>query len=262
MAPYAPVPVDEESEVFLSGQGSKFSSRRPSRDRVVVILSIWTLILLIVSGVYTHQIYEDFTSLKIYSPADKAIKYEHQIFNEGLWGRRTEYMGFTREVDEQWEKLLQVGIIRVSEQEMKKIGRPTVEDPLKPGYYVYAIEVWHELHCLSILRTAISYTQLEKEVHVLPNVTSRHVEHCIDSLRQIIMCRGSTELGSWRMDKDGEYQPYFKDPHLCRNYAAIEEWANVHRAGNWTPEGHATEAELRAWGWVDGVYVGHKQGLV
>jgi hypothetical protein len=54
-----------------------------------------------------HLIYAAFGLISRTAPVDEAISYERRVFNQGLWGERTNYMGFSPEADEAWESLLE-----------------------------------------------------------------------------------------------------------------------------------------------------------
>jgi hypothetical protein len=46
-----------------------------------------------------------------------------------------------------------VGVIRLPAEEAAKIESDTAPDKELEGYYAYAIEMWHELHCLVCMNT-------------------------------------------------------------------------------------------------------------
>lgn len=53
-----------------------------------------------------------------------------------------------------------------------------------------------------------------------------HLDHCIDHLRQAIMCAGDVTTLSWAwVDDFNASVGYGTILHTCRDYSAIEEWA-------------------------------------
>ena len=69
-----------------------------------------------------------------------------------------------------------------------------------------------------------------------PSLTQHNLDHCIDMLRQKIMCDG--DVGAitfnWLSDRDTP-SPDFSTWHKCRNFDGIMEWALT----NGLPEGPA-----------------------
>ena len=61
-------------------------------------------------------------------------------------------------------------------------------------------------------------------------------DHCLDYLRQTMMCHGDTGLISFRIDA-GDYQPVFNITRVCRKYDPLRDWAGQHRLGDFTPDG-------------------------
>jgi hypothetical protein len=61
------------------------------------------------------------------------------------------------------------------------------------GKVVGAVEVFHHLHCLDLLRKKIHenyYKDKDGNWEAGPEVMRLHVDHCIDMLRQKLMCDG------------------------------------------------------------------------
>jgi hypothetical protein len=61
-----------------------------------------------------------------------------------------------------------------------------------------------------------------------------HVHHCLDSLRQIAMCHGSTELVTFNYVSEERYKnplpnPDFLIERKCRNWDAIVDWVKRHK---------------------------------
>ncbi|KAL7953431.1 hypothetical protein V8C34DRAFT_56849 [Trichoderma compactum] len=102
-----------------------------------------------------------------------------------------------------WDKLTHPGMVALTEQEHAKlpsnrslfIDENTRESD--PPLYVGAVEVFHQLHCLDMLRMQV-YGVLKDwyDVHSPANeyTIPAHLEHCIDYIRQSIMCRPSLDI--------------------------------------------------------------------
>ncbi|KAG4435258.1 hypothetical protein IFR05_009254 [Cadophora sp. M221] len=87
----------------------------------------------------------------------------------------------------------------------------------------WALSVFHQIHCLhSILE---SYTNMYFDSIVPENKRSKHVYHCFDYLRQILMCSGDTSLeGQDPFHEPGETAGY-GTTHMCKDYSQIVEGA-------------------------------------
>ncbi|KKZ61176.1 hypothetical protein EMCG_04225 [[Emmonsia] crescens] len=54
-----------------------------------------------------------------------------------------------------------------------------------------------------------------------------HVDHCIDMVRQALMCHADTTLITW----NGTFvdaEPDFYAKHQCRNFDLIHKWSKKH----------------------------------
>jgi hypothetical protein len=53
-----------------------------------------------------------------------------------------------------------------------------------------------------------------------------HLHHCIDSIRQSLMCMSDISVIVWQWDtRDLKAKPVGNIAHTCRNFDAIREWA-------------------------------------
>ncbi|KAI0022069.1 hypothetical protein F4780DRAFT_735450 [Xylariomycetidae sp. FL0641] len=171
-----------------------------------------------------------------WSPAAAAVKYETQHFDlppiaEGP------FIGKGDDVDERWEYISRVGDTMISRDEMLDLGlNPDISlaitDPEgKPGYRV-AIEVFHQLHCLNLLRQHVykdHYAPMGGDTAAPHKDLEGHLDHCIDALRQFVMCQGDVGVFSFNYPfNDGDPWPDYSTPHTCRNFESIRTWAVEH----------------------------------
>jgi len=62
-------------------------------------------------------------------------------------------------------------------------------------------------------------------------ILQRHVTHCLDTVRQILMCNVDTGvLGQvwWNPSKPAAF-PDFNTIHQCKNYDDVRKWADAHQ---------------------------------
>jgi len=90
--------------------------------------------------------------------------------------------------------------------------------------YFATLEVFHQMHCLNMLRksTFKDETQSKKMGVTMRN----HLDHCIEIIRQVIMCNSDPRLITFHWVKDNPVAyPDFNTWHQCRDVDATLEWA-------------------------------------
>ncbi|PBP17329.1 hypothetical protein BUE80_DR011895 [Diplocarpon rosae] len=89
-----------------------------------------------------------------------------------------------------------------------------------------------ELHCLDLLRQAnykSHYQPLGGDTAAPQHDLEGHMDHCIDALRQFVMCQGDVNVFAFRFPfDDGDPWPDYTTPRVCRNYERIRDWAVAH----------------------------------
>ncbi|KAI0971125.1 hypothetical protein F4678DRAFT_433794 [Xylaria arbuscula] len=205
----------------------------------VVLLSLSTLLFALSFCTRTAKI-SDLEYTKKYSawsPAASAVKYETQNFDLPAIAEGP-FTGKGDDVDAQWDHISAIGDTMISHEEMTKLGlKPDISlkitDPRngKSGYRV-AIEVFHQLHCLNLLRQNVYkdyYSPLGGDTSAPLMDLRGHLDHCIDALRQFVMCQGDVGVFSFKYPfNDGDPWPDYSTPHTCRNFESIRQWAVDH----------------------------------
>ncbi|KUJ10405.1 uncharacterized protein LY89DRAFT_787441 [Mollisia scopiformis] len=94
----------------------------------------------------------------------------------------------------------------------------------------YQVSMYHQLHCVAILKSKFLYVdsvlegdgQSEKTDYI----SHVHITHCLEYLRQAIMCAGDTTLEPFTPDLGLDIS------HKCRDWDAIFDFATIHRSTN------------------------------
>jgi hypothetical protein len=112
-------------------------------------------------------------------------------------------------------------------------------------HYYATVEVFHHLHCLDITRKFI-WRDCYQHVDTFqnpPEVMWKHVgkldqpprpmepfiktviqaDHCIDLLRQVLMCNGATGLLFYTDLGSQQPEARVSTSHICRNFSQISE---------------------------------------
>ncbi|EGX93791.1 hypothetical protein CCM_02060 [Cordyceps militaris CM01] len=87
------------------------------------------------------------------------------------------------------------------------------------------VSVFHQLHCLYMTREGY-YSALEGR---RGQVSSAHLMHCFDYLRQTIMCFGDTTLEWLPAPPRDNGSTGWGFEHKCRSFDAISHWVEENR---------------------------------
>lgn len=107
--------------------------------------------------------------------------------------RNSPYIGYPdNHTDESWNYLFSNMSIRVTDEEISTKRQSSINLP--NGGRLAWLGVYHELHCVKVLRKMV-YRE-----YYHPNLTDAdlrdrqvHADHCVDMLRQALMCHGDVE---------------------------------------------------------------------
>ncbi|KAG2127969.1 hypothetical protein DEU56DRAFT_742179, partial [Suillus clintonianus] len=157
----------------------------------------------------------------------------------GTFGDTSIYRGSpSPEIDAAWDKIsLDARPLRMTLEQLLRTGeKPSPSMVRYPdeygGGYMASVEVIHQLHCVDMLRRGSwddDYYH-HGNTHESPEEFRMHLDHCIEMLRQITMCRGDVTMitNDWM---EGSNSPFanFNVPHKCRNFEKILDWVDEHR---------------------------------
>ncbi|KAG1810691.1 uncharacterized protein BJ212DRAFT_1378162 [Suillus subaureus] len=238
---YSPVDtVDDDSEK-LAGDAESADPRLKPRT-----LRLWlTHGILICTSVLSFTLWMRTPSTRlrndipsIYSPANVAIEPMIARFN-GTLNFPSIYRGPpSPEVDAAWNRIgRNVAPVRMTHEEMLKAGatnlRSKVRYPDKVGGgYMASLEYAHQLHCVNLLRKASwleYYEPADISFQTTPETVRLHLDHCIEMIRQNIMCNADVTMITWYWVQ-GHTVPYpnFNTRHRCRNFEKIMDWSLEH----------------------------------
>lgn len=117
-----------------------------------------------------------------------------------------------------------------------------LSEPGKDTRYgqVYDISMWHQLHCLSHMRTymftmqaSFNRTNAQQVFDVLLAPQAEHMLHCFDYLRQAIMCAGDMTLEWPSTEPDGRRFAVngWGIEHKCRDWDTMADYVEQHAVG-------------------------------
>lgn len=119
----------------------------------------------------------------------------------------------------------EVSNIRVQQDDLSRINRTSVPLNDSQGGFYATIDVFHELHCLNVIREQV-YREYYPTRHSKRDQLE-HANHCIDLLRQTLMCHGDVALQTFTWIEGYKWPwPNFSVQHECRKWDALQQWAS------------------------------------
>lgn len=257
---YAPVGDEEDSEQGESllehktGSGSKTSRSRALWSHVLTAM-IASMATVIVSIAYTWSVNSKTCVLGnegIYN--EIPITYEYQRFkragfHDGKHEDLTIYEGKPSDTNNAaWQRLLQVGVVAISRGESDRLVNGTAAAPRSPNKYMVELEMFHQLHCLKWVRDQL--WELEGEASGAQRLDKNpqrmdHSDHCIDYLRQVIMCHGDMTPITFEWNAEiNNYLAHHSTEHQCRNFERIFDWAKRRAVTGMAADGAHQNVEL------------------
>ncbi|UNI23174.1 hypothetical protein JDV02_009009 [Purpureocillium takamizusanense] len=235
---------DEDAKLVSSRQWERRSNTKVSPTSMYWASFSWTLnvVMALISVSFwwraRHEtcpyMWDSRNKPGAYSPANDAVEYIPKIFHNRFDGDISPFQGWpTDESDALWVDLYDKGSsVRIGKESHDQLLNKTTQIPLA-GHeedYFLGIDVFHQLHCLNVIRKAF-YPRRYNITMVKPDGTIdflewMHVDHCIESLRQSVMCHSDISTVPFRWSETSQaLKPRLDSVHVCRNFTKIREWA-------------------------------------
>ncbi|KAL9622663.1 MAG: hypothetical protein Q9160_002973 [Pyrenula sp. 1 TL-2023] len=248
---------DDENEPFISQNSNhkRQASSFTNSVRYIAVIACWLVFGL---GMYTLGVTRKssaracFNEITYHSPiADNIdVSYHDALFDIPLFTDSIYVREPSQEVDLAWYEISAKagGTISISESDLLRSGytlRSARLPPSKGGGYRAGVEAFHLLHCLNFLRQAtyfnVDYYRAQAALENSSNNASTiipgsspftdpdglvraHLNHCIEALRQTLMCRASAEMYAQKHVRNfSRVLPAFKRPTKCANFESIRE---------------------------------------
>lgn len=169
-----------------------------------------------------------------FSPASSTLGAYHTARFNGTFDAPSPYRGSPGEdLDAAWSHITDIGVFGLSDAELARVD-PTFKDSAvelpqsQGGQTAGSLEVFHQLHCLNFLRQS-TYMEYYKTRVIsfqdAPEIVRTHIDHCIEMIRQAIMCQ--SDLGvltyNWVEVQENPW-PNFNTQHQCRDFERVLQW--------------------------------------
>ncbi|KAJ8593953.1 hypothetical protein M405DRAFT_761243 [Rhizopogon salebrosus TDB-379] len=172
----------------------------------------------------------------LYSPANEAIEHIGIVrFDLGLTATSIYRGPPSPEINAAWARVAgDARPVRMTLDQLSRTGEhPTPAAVKYPGEYgggyMATLEVTHQLQCIDMLRR-LSWVNKAHDDDGSEALHRTDIDHCIEMLRQNIMCRsdGTMITYDWMKGRNNPF-PNFNVPHQCRNFDKILDWVDEHR---------------------------------
>ncbi|TGO76835.1 hypothetical protein BELL_0134g00070 [Botrytis elliptica] len=146
------------------------------------------------------------------------------------------------ETDSAWDSLMPAGRGFILVENPEKYGlRPGL--PSANGPDRYSVSVFHQLHCLGMIRESYNSVLMGVRPHIhgdenlsdsaAQESEKEHTSHCFDYLRQAMMCSADMTI-EWAMEMPDGKPPFTVDgwgiTHMCRDWKHVLKWMGEHRS--------------------------------
>ncbi|KAK8030408.1 hypothetical protein PG990_000142 [Apiospora arundinis] len=159
-----------------------------------------------------------------YSPANEVIEYEYR----SMVANDTRFTGYpTKRWERSMHELMNGTLLRITDEELALQEYDSI--PLKGGGYAGGLGVGHNLHCVKQIKKFLYreyfYPGLERNQEEF-NYTQAHADHCLDFIRQSIMCHLDYSLYTVYWGERYEDIPRHNLPGVmkCVNWNRLHEW--------------------------------------
>ena len=195
-----------------------------------------------------------FTITKILqAPVQHLLKPLHaRLLTNGFGIDKTIYQGPPSAEKEAHWRALYVEAITIPRSSAQKLHNKTVPvNSSQATEYIVGLNVFHYLHCLHYISNAMDFFHYPETsglnvtnnpydgVHKLADyedhdeqgmLDPEHLGHCVDTIRQALMCHADTTPYVWQHDSaENKTNLYQETMHMCTDFSALREWAGERR---------------------------------
>ncbi|KAF2447374.1 hypothetical protein P171DRAFT_223861 [Karstenula rhodostoma CBS 690.94] len=170
-----------------------------------------------------------------YSPVNVAVAQHPHVttrYNGSLWHDSPFKGPPTPAVEDAWHSIMQYGMIAASASDLQRVNhslRTAVRFPSEAGggYMVTPVGT-HQIHCLHYIwqdHHHAAFPDVVRKMKEIPEMYERHYEHCVDYIRQSIMCQFDTALVTYDWVRDHQQPtPNSNAMHKCVDWDALQAW--------------------------------------
>ncbi|KAG5914369.1 hypothetical protein E4U42_000526 [Claviceps africana] len=174
----------------------------------------------------------------LFSPAQDHVRTKVTVIHDRPSDiKASPYVGATSpEVDAAWYRLLRHHNIRITDDELRALNQTSIRLG-HGGGSMGMMGVFHELHCLKLVREAVFADHYYADKTPAERaMMAGHTEHCIDILRSAAMCRADTAIFTYHWnDATRLPNPTWAQKHQCLDWELLEGWLEERRIDIMSP---------------------------
>ncbi|TGJ81430.1 hypothetical protein E0Z10_g7340 [Xylaria hypoxylon] len=204
----------------------------------IVTLGLWIGTLHRMSS-WLMDDYYNRPGIEYLGQAQAPVEYESRRFHTGIVNDDvTEFFGAPgTKADMAWNRVLDTGLMRLTADQASRLGDETAREWNTTDSYVGILGTFHQLHCLSRLRYTLFFPDRYEEFDG-DRLANKHILHCIEYLRQIIMCLGDVTIEPVGWNETT--LSYIAEKHEVPNAPGNEKaWQDMLRFKNAHPVDHS-----------------------
>ena len=122
-------------------------------------------------------------------------------------------------------------MIAVTAEDILRVGHNLSAVQFPPntgGGYMAATVGTHQLHCLHFIwqdHHRDSFSNVRQKIADVPELYERHYEHCVDYIRQGVMCHFDTGIIPYNWVRDhNNPTPNSNTMHKCVDWERLQDW--------------------------------------
>jgi len=221
---------DNDDEEKLAAPTHTINQSRRHPRTLVYALATSAFLNLVLLGLLLLKEHglDPWTRTPLYSPAQNAVQYTNRVFTN-VREKTIYHSPPTDEGDQAWEDLYGFGISKIPSDQAILLPNETLATPGDDRYSVMSLDVFHQLHCLNMIRKALH----PERYGPIPLGTMDdryppfdHVDHCVNSIRESLMCAADISANTFVYDEYlGTDVPRLDVWHTCRDFGKIQVWA-------------------------------------
>ena len=117
--------------------------------------------------------------------------------------------------------------LRIQKEDLERANVTSVPLNDEEGGYLATLDVFHTLHCVNKIRKSY-YSDYYHDPNPIPD-QQEHFDHCIDLIRQVVMCHGDISLHTYEWKDDYRWPwPSMRTEHQCRDWNKLMDWSREH----------------------------------
>ncbi|KAI3325013.1 hypothetical protein HD806DRAFT_491739 [Xylariaceae sp. AK1471] len=223
------------NDVELEGSQALHNARRSRRlnyHKLVLVVQAVLLFVNVAIAASNWRFGRATTCRALYTPIESHIHQKIKIIADSPSAiAKSPFVSSNfEEADSAWSNLLRHHNLRIFEDEMEMMNITSIPFNHGGGYHGM-MGVFHELHCLKLVREAVHQDHYYRNMSQgVKDYLAGHTSHCIDILRSSAMCRADTMIFPYHWSERNRVpNPTWVQKHECVDWNKLTEWLETRR---------------------------------